>query len=180
MSSASQPTLPETHKLKCISQDVTIIRGETDAMTFEKLHFDAFPAMIKTLNLFVLKSHWTIHKQAHKRDFRSNSPHRHLSLPFTSPFLTLLKGWQYCTFQCITLVKWKDNYPHPQLKNVNHASAMILPRRNLKQLLQQKVAHMERNVHWKTVPTLRKKVNPFILKSSTQCLYLKNWLKTNW
>lgn len=34
---------------------------------------------------------------------------------------------------------------------------MILPRRNLKQLLQQKVAHMERNVPWKKLATLRKK-----------------------
>lgn len=38
---------------------------------------------------------------------------------------------------------------------------MILPRRNLKQLLQQKVAHMERNVHWKKLPTQRKKCGPF-------------------
>lgn len=157
MSSPPKPMLPETHKLKSISQDITVTRGEIDTMTFEKLRFDVFPAMIKSLNLFVLKSRWTTHEQAHKRDSDPTHTTQAPSPSLHSPFLTLLKGWKYCTFQWVPLVKRKDNYPHPRLKNLNNASAMILPRRNLKQLLQQKVAHMERNVPWKKLATLRKK-----------------------
>lgn len=79
--------LPETHKLKSISQDITLTRGETDRTTFEKLRFDVFPAMIKSLNLFVLKSRWTTHEQAHKRDSdpthttQAPSPSLHFSFP---------------------------------------------------------------------------------------------------
>lgn len=135
--------------------------------------------MIKNLNLLVLKSHWTLTSRPIKGIQIQLAPHRHLFLPFPSPFLTILKGWKYCTFQCIPLLKWKGNYPHPQLKNLNPASAMILPRRNLKQLLQQKVAHMERNVHWKKWPILIKKCEPFYTEKLYTVLIPEKWLVKN-
>lgn len=80
---------PDTHKLTRISQDVKIIRGEIDTMTFEKFVFDVFPALIKNLNLFVLKSHHTTQAQAYKRDSdptHTTDTSSYPSLLFSSPF----------------------------------------------------------------------------------------------
>lgn len=56
---------------------------------------------------------------------------------------------------------------------------MILPRRNLKQLPQQKVAHMERNVHWKKLPSQRKKCEPFYTEKLYTVPIIEKWLVKN-